>query len=112
MNPQLLAVIGLRAAALAASLAGRSSTASALYSLADLIDSGVAVDAHMAEIAAKLKDRRLVSPMPTGRIVANRIHADSARLQTSCSCLPTSSLPPSRVVSRPHARHVQNSTCA
>ncbi len=45
MNPTVLAVITLRAAALAASLAGRSSTASALYSLADLTESGIAVDA-------------------------------------------------------------------
>lgn len=80
MNPQLLAVIALRAAALAASLAGRSSTASALYSLADLIDSGVAVDAHMAEIATKLKDRELTDADWSD--VANRIHADSARLHS------------------------------
>lgn len=81
MNPTILAVITLRAAALAATLAGRSSTASALYSLADLTESGVAVDAHMAEVAAKLKDRTLNDSDWSD--VANRIHADSARLQSS-----------------------------
>jgi hypothetical protein len=81
MSPQLLAVIGLRAAALAASLAGRSSIASALYSSADLIESGVAVDSHLAEVAAKLKDRELTDADWSD--VANRIHADAARLQSS-----------------------------
>lgn len=79
MNPQLLAVVTLRAAALAATLAGRGATGSALYSLATLIESGVAVDAHMAEVAAKLKDRELTDADWTE--VANRIHSDSARLQ-------------------------------
>lgn len=80
MNQTILAVITLRAAALAATLAGRSSTASALYSLADLTESGIAVDAHMAEVAAKLKDRTLTDTDWSD--VANRIHADSARLQS------------------------------
>lgn len=80
MNPTILAVITLRAAALAATLAGRSSTASALYSLADLTESGIAVDAHMAEVAAKLKDRTLTDADWSD--VANRIHADSTRLQS------------------------------
>ena len=80
MNPQILAVISLRAAALAATLAGRTSTASALYSLADLIESGHAVDAHMAEVAATLKDRELTDSDWSD--VANRIHADSARLHS------------------------------
>jgi hypothetical protein len=81
MNPTLLAVIGLRAAALAASLAGRSSVASALYSTADLVESGVAVDDHLAEVAAKLKDRDLTDADWSD--VANRIHADSARLHSA-----------------------------
>jgi hypothetical protein len=80
MNPVLLAVVTLRAAALAASLAGRSSTASALYSLADLTESGAAVDSHMADVAAKLKDRELTDADWSD--VANRIHADSARLHS------------------------------
>lgn len=80
MNPQILAIIALRSAALAATLAGRSSTASALYSLADLVESGQAVDAHMAEVATKLKDRTLTDA--DWSEVANRIHADSARLQS------------------------------
>ena len=79
MNPQLLAVVSLRAAALAASLAGRSSVASALYSLASLVESGIAVDAHLAEVAQKLKDRELTDADWSD--VANRIHADAARLQ-------------------------------
>lgn len=80
MNPQIIAVITLRAAALAATLAGRSSTGSALYSLANLIESGQAVDAHMAEVATKLKDRTLTDADWSD--VANRIHADAARLQS------------------------------
>jgi hypothetical protein len=81
MNPKLLAVISLRAAALAATLSGRTSTASALYSLADLIESGHAVDSHMAEVAAKLNERELTDA--DWSEVANRIHADAARLHSS-----------------------------
>lgn len=80
MNPTLLAVVSVRAAALAASLAGRSSTASALYSLADVIESGIAVDAHLGEVAAKLKDRTLTDT--DWSELANRIHADAARLHS------------------------------
>lgn len=80
MSPVVLALLALRAAALAANLAGRSSTASALYSLADLVESGRATDAHMAEIAEKLKSRELTDADWSD--VANRIHADSARLHS------------------------------
>lgn len=80
MNPVLLAVLSIRAAALAASLAGRPSTASALYSLADLVESNRATEAHMAEVATKLKERDLTDS--DWMDVANRIHADSARLQS------------------------------
>lgn len=80
MNPTLLAVVSLRAAALAAELAGRPSTASALRSLANLIESGIAVDAHLAEVAEKLKSRELSDADWSD--VANRIHADAARLHT------------------------------
>lgn len=59
MNPTLLAVVSLRALALAASLAGRPSQANALYALADLVASGVATDAHMQEVADKLAQREL-----------------------------------------------------
>lgn len=80
MSPLVLALLSIRAAALAASVAGRSSTASALYSLADLIESGRATDAHMNEVAEKLKNRELTDADWSD--VANRIHADSARLQS------------------------------
>jgi hypothetical protein len=80
VNPTLLAVVSLRAAALAAELAGRPSTASALRSLANLIESGIAVDAHLAEVAEKLKSRELSDADWSD--VANRIHADAARLHT------------------------------
>lgn len=79
MNPVLLAVVSVRAAALAASLAGRTVTASALYSLANLIESGKAVDDHLFEVAAKLNSRDLTDT--DWSELANRIHADSARLR-------------------------------
>lgn len=78
MNSIVIAVIALRSAALAATLSGRTSTASALYSLADLVESGQATDAHMAEVAEKLKNRELTDADWSD--VANRIHVDAARL--------------------------------
>jgi hypothetical protein len=80
MNPTLTAVVSLRAAALAAELAGRTSIASALRSLATLLESGVDVEAHMREVAAKLKERDLTDADWSD--VANRIHADAARLHS------------------------------
>jgi hypothetical protein len=81
LNPTLLGVVTLRAAALAAALAGQDKTANALYSLANLVESGIAVDSHMAEVATMLKDRTLTDA--DWEDVKNRIHADSARLHSS-----------------------------
>lgn len=78
MNSTLIALLSLRAAALAASLAGSASTARALYASADLIESGRATDEHMALVAAKLKERDLTDA--DWADVATRIEADSARL--------------------------------
>jgi hypothetical protein len=50
-----LALIGLRAAALALSLQGQETAARTLHLLADSVEAGKNVDAHMAEVAAKLK---------------------------------------------------------
>lgn len=55
MNPLLLAIIGLRSTALALSLAGEGRGSNALYALADLVEAGLATDAHMAAVAEKLK---------------------------------------------------------
>lgn len=81
MNPLTLALIGLRAAALGLELQGQSRSSAALYALADAAESGVAVDAHMAAVAEKLKDRH--STDEDWEDVVARIEADSARLQGS-----------------------------
>lgn len=81
MEPKVLAVIGLRAAALALTLTGQSRAAGALYALADGAEKGANIDAHMADVAAKLKDRSATDADWTD--VAARIEADSARLQSS-----------------------------
>jgi hypothetical protein len=57
MDPKILALVGIRAAALALAIAGQTRASNALYTAADAYESGVNVDAHMASIAAKLKDR-------------------------------------------------------
>lgn len=80
MNPVLLALISLRSAALAAELAGRPTLASALRSSAALIESGQATEAHMAEVAAKLKERELTDT--DWSEVANRLHAAATDLHT------------------------------
>ena len=81
MEPKALAVIGLRAAALALVLTGQSRAGNALYALADAAESGANVDAHMATVADKLKDRTATDA--DWQDVAGRIEADSARLQQS-----------------------------
>lgn len=78
MNPVLLAVVTLRAAALAASLAGRHHQAEALYAAADLVASGKAVDEHMQGVADKLAAGD-VTEQDWANVKA-RILADSERL--------------------------------
>ncbi len=79
MNPTIIALLAVRSAALAATLAGRASTGNALYALADLVESGRATDAHMAEVAEKLKNRELTDA--DWADVHARIAEDAARLQ-------------------------------
>lgn len=52
-----LALIGLRAAGLAASLAGQTRLAAQLYQLADFASAGLATDEHMRQVAEKLAVR-------------------------------------------------------
>lgn len=57
LDKVLLGTVGLRAAALAASLAGQTKLATQLYQLADLVSAGLATDAHMKEVSDKLATR-------------------------------------------------------
>lgn len=79
MNHILLAMIGLRAAALGLTLSGQSKVAGSLYLLADTIAAGQATDLHLKTIAEKLAQRDLTDE--DWDDVAARIEADSARLQ-------------------------------
>ncbi len=54
-DPKILAVVGLRAAALALGLAGQASASRTLNSVADGVEAGTAIDAHMQLVADKLK---------------------------------------------------------
>lgn len=80
MNPITVLLVSLRSAALAVDLAGRSSTADALYGVADAFEAGKATDEHMALVAQKLKSRDITDMDWTE--VLGRIEADSARLQS------------------------------
>lgn len=60
LNPRILAVVGVRAAAFAMLIAGRASDANRLYELADLIDAERVTDADMAAVAELLKAREVV----------------------------------------------------
>lgn len=57
MDVATLMLIALRSAALGLTLSGGSRRGDQLYQLADLVEAGQATDAHMKEVAAKLKDR-------------------------------------------------------
>lgn len=60
MDKVTLGVIALRAAALAATLAGQVKLATQLYQVADLISSGLVTDLHMKEVADKLAERNAI----------------------------------------------------
>lgn len=81
MDPKIIAIVGLRAAALALALAGQTRASNALYTLADAYEAGAPIDAHMAEVAAKLKDRTIVDA--DWDDVEARITADLERLKNS-----------------------------
>lgn len=74
----MIAIVSLRSAALAATLAGDAKTAAALHLVADSIAAGQATDAHLALVAEKLKERDLTQLDWTD--VTDRINADRARL--------------------------------
>lgn len=57
MTPLDLIAIAIRGSALALELQGQPKASGSLFLLADGIEAGRNVDAHMAEVAAKLKDR-------------------------------------------------------
>jgi hypothetical protein len=57
VTPLQIFTIALRGSALALELQGQEKASGSLYLLADGIDAGRNVDAHMAEVAEKLKDR-------------------------------------------------------
>jgi hypothetical protein len=79
MDPKIMLILTLRSTALAAELAGRPQQAAALRALADSIQAGRAVDAHMAEVAEKLKDGGSATEADWADVYA-RIDADRARL--------------------------------
>lgn len=77
MNKMVL-VISLRAAALAAGLAGQTRASNALYATADAIEAGAVTDADMQRVADLLKSRK-----PTDADWDEweaRVAADQARL--------------------------------
>lgn len=81
MNITTLILIALRSAALGLSLApGQDKMANNLYLLADVIEAGKATDAHMAEIAEKLKSRSVTDDDWSD--VMERIEKHSATLQS------------------------------
>jgi hypothetical protein len=57
MTPLDLLAIAIRGSALALELQGQKHTSGALFLLADGVEGGRNVDAHMATVAEKLKDR-------------------------------------------------------
>lgn len=79
MSNALLAMIGLRAAALGLTLSGQGRAADSLYLLADAIAAGRATDEHLRAVAEKLAQRELTDE--DWDDVTARIEADSARLQ-------------------------------
>lgn len=80
MNPLLLALVTIRGAALALTVAGDTKTSNALYLVADAIEAGKATDDHMRAVADKLKERDL--SQVDWDDVLQRIEADHARLHS------------------------------
>lgn len=80
MNPILLAVVSLRSAALALLLGGNQRASDSLYAVADAVEAGRASDAHMREVAEKLKSRDLTDA--DWDDVLARIQTDSDRLHS------------------------------
>lgn len=82
MDKLTLGLIALRAAALAAAMAGRVDLSNQLYKLGDFLSAGLVSDEHMKEVAEKLNARNSVDADFSdvlSRIEANRatLHAGS-----------------------------------
>ncbi len=82
MNPLQIAIVALRAAALAVGIVGNAKASQALLAVADAVQAGVNVDAHMAAVAEKLKAGTAVTDADWDDVLA-RIAADSDRLQSA-----------------------------
>lgn len=78
MNTIAILLISIRGSALALSLAGQKRASDALYMLSDAAEAGLNVDAHLALVAAKLKDRTATDEDWID--VIGRIQTDSQRL--------------------------------
>jgi hypothetical protein len=80
LDKTVMSVVGLRAAALVASLAGQTKLAQQLYQLADLVNAGLATDAHMKEVADKLATRNAADADFTD--VLQRIESERGKLHS------------------------------
>lgn len=81
MDPKLIAIISMRAAALALIATGQVEAGNALIALAAAAEAGRNIDAHMATVAEKLKSG--TSTPADWLDVTSRISAESDRLQSS-----------------------------
>lgn len=79
MNPLTIALVSIRSAALALTIAGDTKTSNSLYLVADAIEAGMATDEHMQLVADKLKERDLTQA--DWDDVLQRIEDDHNRLQ-------------------------------
>ncbi len=81
MDPKKLSLIALRAAALALQLSGNGRGSSVLLQLADAVESGLAVDEHLAAVADRLKSGAAITDADWDDVEA-RIRSASADLQS------------------------------
>lgn len=79
LSPQEIAIAALNAASLGFELAGQPKLAGMFTTLASGLQSGANIDAHMAEVAEKLKAGPVTDT--DWADVTARIEADSDRLQ-------------------------------
>lgn len=79
LTPQQIAIAALNAASLGFELAGQPKLSGMFTSLANGLQAGAEIDAHMAAVAEKLKERP-INEQDWADVTA-RIEADSDRLQ-------------------------------
>lgn len=79
LSPQEVAIAALNAASLGFELAGQPKLSGMFTSLANGLQSGANIDAHMSAVADKLKERPITEA--DWADVTARIEADSDRLQ-------------------------------